>query len=101
MSGDENSQKDMSAFVQGCDRLRERTKAAVLVIHHEGKDPGKGARGSNVLRGAWDTGIRVKNVAISGVGTGIALNPGSPSNLVEGCTVNVASFNGIRAGVVY
>jgi hypothetical protein len=60
MSGDENVQKDMGAFVAGCDRIREATGAAVLVVHHEGKDSGKGARGSNVLRGAVDTGIRVR-----------------------------------------
>jgi hypothetical protein len=60
MSGDENSQKDMGAFVAGCDRIREATGAAVLVVHHEGKDAGKGARGSNVLRGALDTSIRVR-----------------------------------------
>ncbi len=60
MSGDENSQKDMGAFVAGCDRIREATGTAVLVVHHEGKDAGKGARGSNVLRGAIDTGIRVR-----------------------------------------
>ena len=60
MSGDENVQKDMGAFVAGCDRIREATGAAVLVVHHEGKDAGKGARGSNVLRGAVDTGIRVR-----------------------------------------
>ena len=70
MSGDENVQKDMGAFVAGCDRIREATGAAVLVVHHEGKDAGKGARGSNVLRGAVDTAVRVRreesgNVVVS------------------------------------
>jgi hypothetical protein len=70
MSGDENVQKDMGAFVAGCDKIREATGASVLVVHHEGKDAGKGARGSNALRGAVDTGIRVKredngNVVVS------------------------------------
>ena len=67
MSGDENSQKDMGAFVAGCDRVREATGAAVLVVHHEGKDAGKGARGSNVLRGAVDTSIRVRRDASGSV----------------------------------
>jgi len=58
MSGDENSQKDMSAAVAGCDRIRFQTGATVLLVHHEGKNPQKGARGSTVLRGAIDTGIR-------------------------------------------
>lgn len=60
MTGDENSQKDMGAFVAGCDRIRVATGAAVLVVHHEGKDSSKGARGSNALRGAVDVGIRVR-----------------------------------------
>jgi len=63
MSGDENTQKDMSAFVAGCDEIRTKTRAAVLVVHHEGKDAAKGARGSNVLRGAIDAGIRIKRDA--------------------------------------
>lgn len=61
MSGDENSQKDMGAAVRGCDRIRSKTGAAVLLVHHEGKDGSKGARGSTVLRGAIDTGIRGRN----------------------------------------
>lgn len=61
MSGDENSQKDMSAAVRGCDRIRAETGAAVMLVHHEGKDGSKGARGSTVLRGAIDTGIRGRN----------------------------------------
>jgi len=61
MSGDENAQKDMSAAVQGSDRVREETGAAVLLVHHEGKDSSKGARGSTVLRGAIDTSIRARN----------------------------------------
>lgn len=61
MSGDENTQKDMSAAVAGCDRLRSELSAAVLLVHHEGKDGSKGARGSTVLRGAIDTGIRARS----------------------------------------
>lgn len=60
MSGDENSQQDMSRFVAGCDRLREALGGATVVpIHHTGKDETKGSRGSTVLRGAIDTGIRI------------------------------------------
>lgn len=60
MTGDENSQKDMSSFVAGCDRIRHETGATVVVVHHEGKDRSKGARGSTVLRGALDTAIRLR-----------------------------------------
>jgi len=60
MSGDENSQKDMGAAIAGCDRVRTETGAAVLLVHHEGKDGTKGARGSTVLLGAIDASMRGK-----------------------------------------
>lgn len=60
MSGDENSQKDMGAAVVGCDRVRTETGAAVLLVHHEGKDVARGPRGSTALLGAIDASIRGK-----------------------------------------
>jgi RecA-family ATPase len=60
--GDENAQKDMNAFVAGCDDLREALPdATVLVVHHSGKDPSRKDRGSTSLRGAADTVMRVKH----------------------------------------
>ena len=54
-TGDENDQRDMNAFVKGCDTLREEFDGAtVLVVHHPGKDQRRGARGSLVLAGAVD-----------------------------------------------
>src|SRR5262249_23253233 len=52
--GDENSTKDMSAFVKGCDAMREEFGASVLIIHHTGHDAGKGARGATALPSAMD-----------------------------------------------
>jgi hypothetical protein len=52
--GDENSTKDMSAFVAGCDAMREEFGASVLIIHHTGHDAGKGARGATALPSAID-----------------------------------------------
>lgn len=57
--GDENTAKDMGAFVRNVDQLREETGAHVMVIHHSGKDTSKGARGSNSLRAAADTEIEL------------------------------------------
>lgn len=51
--GDENSAKDMGLFVHRCGELRERTGAAVLLVHHSGK-AGGAERGSSALRGACD-----------------------------------------------
>jgi hypothetical protein len=58
--GDENSQKDMNAYVAAVDRLRDATGAAVLALHHTGKDDARGMRGSSALTGAVDTSIYVK-----------------------------------------
>ncbi|MGK3687187.1 AAA family ATPase, partial [Escherichia coli] len=39
---DENDSRDMGAFIRGCDELKRRTGATVLVVHHSGKDETKG-----------------------------------------------------------
>jgi hypothetical protein len=52
--GDENSTKDMSAFVAGCDAMREEFGASVLIIHHTGHDSSKGLRGATSLPSAMD-----------------------------------------------
>jgi hypothetical protein len=57
--GDENKQADMNAYVSAADRLREKTGAHVMIIHHSGVHEDKRERGSNVLRGAADTVIKV------------------------------------------
>lgn len=57
--GDENSQRDMNAYVHAVDTLRSETGATVLVVHHSGKDADKGARGSSAFAGAVDTLIQV------------------------------------------
>jgi hypothetical protein len=58
--GNENSPDDMGAFIRNCDRIREETKAHVMIIHHSGKDSSKGARGHSALKAAVDTEIEVK-----------------------------------------
>ena len=57
--GDENTARDMGAFVRSLDHLRNATGAHVMVIHHSGKDASKGARGSGSLRAAVDTEIHL------------------------------------------
>ena len=60
--GNENAPDDMGAFVLNCDRIREATGAAVLVVHHSGKDQSRGGRGHSSLKAAVDTEILVENV---------------------------------------
>ncbi|MFD1193345.1 helicase RepA family protein [Seohaeicola saemankumensis] len=57
--GDENTAKDMGAFIRNIDAIRAETGAHVMVIHHSGKDTSKGARGSGSLRAAVDTEIEL------------------------------------------
>lgn len=58
--GDENTATDMAGFVQTLDRLKQMYGVTILVVHHSGKDPDRGPRGSSVLRGALDTEIYIK-----------------------------------------
>ena len=60
---DENDARDMGAFIEGCDSLKNRTSATVLVVHHSGKDESKGARGSSSFRAALDVEFNVKREA--------------------------------------
>ncbi len=58
---DENSAKDMGAFLKACDKLRELTGACVLIVHHTGKDTERGGRGSSALHAGIDTELRVSD----------------------------------------
>jgi hypothetical protein len=58
--GNENSPDDMGAFIKNCGKIQEETKAHVMIIHHKGKDDGRGPRGHSSLRGAVDTAISVE-----------------------------------------
>ncbi|HHA2568789.1 AAA family ATPase [Stenotrophomonas maltophilia] len=57
---DENSAKDMGRYIASMKLLRNTTGAAVVVVHHSGKDLGKGMRGSSALLGAMDTTVEVE-----------------------------------------
>lgn len=61
--GNENSPDDMGAFIGNCDKIREHTRAHLLIVHHAGKDSTRGARGHSALRAAVDTEIEVINDA--------------------------------------
>ncbi|AYL86472.1 putative prophage protein [Escherichia coli] len=57
---DENDARDMGAFIRGCDELKRRTGATVLVVHHSGKDETRGARGSSAFRASLDAEYRIR-----------------------------------------
>jgi hypothetical protein len=60
-SGDENDSVDMGILVANAERIKRELCCAVMLIHHTGKDVGRGARGSSVLKAAVDTEISVEN----------------------------------------
>lgn len=51
---DESSSQDMNHLVRRLSALSDGLGACVLVVHHSGKDPGRGLRGSSTLQGAAD-----------------------------------------------
>jgi hypothetical protein len=56
---DENSAQDMGRFVAAIEHIKSQIACHVHGVHHSGKDPDRGARGSSALLGAVDTMIRV------------------------------------------
>ncbi|EKS3671557.1 AAA family ATPase [Salmonella enterica] len=63
---DENDARDMGAFIEGCDTIKRETGATLLVVHHSGKDEGKGARGSSAFRAALDAEFNVRREGAGG-----------------------------------
>lgn len=59
MPGSKEDAEAMGKLVAACDQLRAATGAAVLLVHHTGKDEGRGSRGSTVLPAAVDVNISV------------------------------------------
>lgn len=57
---DENSARDMGRFVTRCSAIERHFGCLVVVVHHVGKDPTRGGRGSNALNGAADVTMLVE-----------------------------------------
>lgn len=55
----ENDAKDMGLMISFLDAIKTHLKCAVLVVHHTGKEEGRGMRGSNALEGACDAAFQV------------------------------------------
>jgi len=58
--GDENKSEDMGAYVANIKRIVAETGAAVLIVHHCGKDEAKGMRGHSALLGALDAELAIE-----------------------------------------
>jgi len=57
---DENASKDMGLIIDAAKLLQELIGGLVLLIHHTGKDTGKGMRGHSSLHAALDCAIEVR-----------------------------------------
>lgn len=55
----ENAGEDMGKVIARCKRLHRATGALVLLVHHSGKDEGRGARGWSGIRAAVDAEIEI------------------------------------------
>jgi hypothetical protein len=62
VGGDENSAKDMGLLFDALERLA-RLEAAVVVVHHTGKDASRGARGNSSINGAVRSEITTTKAA--------------------------------------
>ncbi len=60
VGGDENTARDMGLLIAECDRVREATRATILLVHHSGKS-GLFERGSSALRAAADQMLELSN----------------------------------------
>jgi hypothetical protein len=58
--GDENAARDMGGLLANVNALQKTTGAAVLLVHHLGKDDSRGARGHSSLLAAVDTALEIR-----------------------------------------
>lgn len=59
--GDPDKTQDMTLFVNAADAVRAAFGAALMGVHHAGKDAARGARNSSVLKAAADFEVRAES----------------------------------------
>jgi hypothetical protein len=59
---DENAAGQMGQVIEHCKALRRATGAMILLLHHPGKDPGKGMRGSSTIYAGLDVVIEITRI---------------------------------------
>lgn len=57
--GNENASEDVGAFIMHVGKVQAALGAAILVVHHSGKDEARGMRGHSSLLGAVDAELEV------------------------------------------
>jgi len=56
---DENTSREMNQFLRVVRSMMEHHNISIILVHHQGKDPTKGGRGSSVIKGEYDTNISI------------------------------------------
>lgn len=59
--GNENAGEDVGTLLSHCNEISRVTGAITVLIHHSGKDEGRGSRGWSGMRGACDAEYEVTN----------------------------------------
>lgn len=74
--GNENAPEDMNEYVKNAKRIKSETGAAVMIVHHCGKDEARGMRGHTSLLGALDAELVVEKLNDAGDGPNRILRAG-------------------------
>lgn len=56
----ENDAKDAGLFIEAIEALKRSFGCTILIVHHAGKESGRGARGSSALQAGFDAAFEVK-----------------------------------------
>jgi archaellum biogenesis ATPase FlaH len=56
---DENSNKDMTKFINDLEKIRLEYECSIILVHHTGKDGSLGARGASALKANIDFSFKV------------------------------------------
>ena len=75
ITGDENESSDMAKVCDYLDSLIEAFGISILVIHHSGKDPSRGGRGSSILEDWVDSLIELKKTSHAGESLKVKVAP--------------------------
>jgi len=60
----DTSQAAAQRYFDACTRIGKALECAVMIVHHSGKDPSKGPRGSNAISAAIDTELLVADGSV-------------------------------------
>jgi SpoVK/Ycf46/Vps4 family AAA+-type ATPase len=102
---DENLQKDMTLYVQGCDAVRHAFGCAVVGIHHMAKGGGTSMRGSSVFEGSANVALHIEREkpAMTGTMTARKIKEAAdgweiPFELIEAATTPAPNKKDASAG---